>query len=388
MLVCCATGDMCDWRRLTRCPAGEYRTAATTSRPLNTRTFMALRTHLQRAQTLALDPVQPISAALRHLVALGAVPELAEVRVWALNELKGYVGTPGESLPAYRKLRSPLRGTLFDGRNRATFVEVELELPEGLDEETRCYLESLVKFVPLVQPVGELEELLSQTRGLGMHQHSLPVSVLPLVRSRQFNLQCVEAYLPVLPAPLASALDQIRTAVVEFVSVALASLPDASGGVDSDDSHEAKAVVHNVFQNCQIGATSTNGVRASHSSIGAGFGSSQNLGVVAAQYTHSDAVTTRSLLDELRGLAGALAQQASDTDSLFGRLTQAIAEFESRAGQHGIELFGTLEDVRAMLDPIWEKHMNEAFQTTGQRWLEQGGKKMLSALPSIAKLLV
>lgn len=169
---------------------------------------------------------KPLADALRKVVALGAETGSTQLRQWAGLELRGYKDS-GVELPSYRK---PSAVILIDG---------VVNVPGGIMKNTGRQIsprslpdfarDKLDEYVPLLNPVAEIESMLRQAETNGGINLSLPHSQdLVRVMNQEVGdpFQRITSMYWSLAAPaIAGALDQIRTALVELVAEVRIEMP-------------------------------------------------------------------------------------------------------------------------------------------------------------------
>jgi len=122
--------------------------------------FRRRRSLLATIERDALRSDRPIADVLRTVVALGNQAGSAELRDWAIRELKGYV-EPEVPLPDYRQPAAILQVDAVQGGLHVTDYQIGRNaLPDGVRE-------SIDEVVPLGQGVGELEAMARRARAEG-----------------------------------------------------------------------------------------------------------------------------------------------------------------------------------------------------------------------------
>jgi hypothetical protein len=339
---------------------------------------------LTNAQRYAIDPDKPVSAALRQLVVLGSVPELAEIREWVLRELNGYK-CDEIAIPEYRTVRTEMRGKTFDG---SCDVPLEVQVLDKVPSAEHAQILATLAELVLRESVDELEAMLEEGRRLGRIERTIPSGVLPWLWANGSIYKCIMAQQIVKPSALIGVLGRIRTTVVDFTSAALASCPVGSDeNAAEPQGRGATTTILQSFHGCQIGAMAVPVTHATNSTVRASGGNATNEGVVGIQNNHPDSLGLETVAGELRVLVGAFTVLSNGTSDSLASLLQAITNFEAKAGEEGQKTHKKVDEVMAMLDPIWEEFMRESFKTWAQKAVEQGGGKVIGALPGLVKIM-
>jgi hypothetical protein len=346
---------------------------------------MNVRNLLTDARNLALDSGKPISAALQRLLALGSAPELAEIREWASRELKGY-RDDGAAVPNYRRISVDLRGAFYNGAREVPDRPFEIFGSGEHSEETVLEISNRLTTLYLVQPVDEIDEMLTEARRTGRIERVVPSAMLGYLRPVGYPFYCRSAQQVAQPAALAGVLGIIRTITVEFTSGALEALPTTSEETHDGLAREHAAITQQ-FQNCIIGATTMSVVPiTSAHSVTTNTGAT-NQGVVSIQNNHADSLALEIVAGELRVLAGAVTALSDSTTDSLASLLQAITDFEAHANEQGQKTDKKVDELVAILDPIWLKFMGESFKTWAQRAVEQAGGKVIGVLPGLVRVM-
>lgn len=179
---------------------------------------------LDAIEQSALAEDESVAAALRKCIALGGRAGSAELREWAVRELRGYQDT--HELPAYRIVAAPIK---IDGQTLTVLIKGQRisprELPDVVAEEVSEDFE-------LRQGIGEIEDLIAATRerceaSVGF---SLPMGrdVARLMTSELEDryAHVHEVYWQVSVSALAGVVEGVRTTLVELVSEIRAGIGD------------------------------------------------------------------------------------------------------------------------------------------------------------------
>jgi hypothetical protein len=175
----------------------------------------------------ALNRETSIADTLRKLVALGGQAGSTALRDWASHELRGYLGTDVDELPAYRRPGAAIFVNVTRINARITGQQISpRQLPEGVREHVD-------EVIPLTASIGEIEAMLERARANGGHIHmTLPGAqdILTLMNHQigDPSQQITEIYWSVSEPALAGVIDQVRTTLVELVAEMRAGMPETA----------------------------------------------------------------------------------------------------------------------------------------------------------------
>jgi hypothetical protein len=180
---------------------------------------------LQEIEAGALDNRTPIGDLLRKVLTLGGEARSAEMRDWALRELRGYV--PQDELPPYRRIVAPLQmdGVPYGGGLSKNQMLSPMQLPDFARDE-------ITNDVILYHPITEIERLARDCPPNEVVKLGPPGSqelVLIMNSSQQWSGHIERIYWAVVPVALEGVVDQVRTTLTTLVAEINASMPDGAG---------------------------------------------------------------------------------------------------------------------------------------------------------------
>ena len=162
------------------------------------------------SEALAGDVVK----ALRLCITLGGHSDSAELRDWAVRELRGY--GPDNELPAYRRIGAPIcvdgltPTAMFTGRAMSVF-----QLPDFAQDniseqvELRHSIPELVDMANSAEQKGEsIKLLLPGAADLLLYMNS----------SGNYGMQLERLYWQVMPTPIRGVVERVRTDIVGLVA--------------------------------------------------------------------------------------------------------------------------------------------------------------------------
>jgi hypothetical protein len=165
---------------------------------------------------------KPLVGALRKCVILGGRAGSAELREWAVHELRGYEGEA--EVPKYRIVAAPIRVDAMRGNLHITGQRIS---PSSLPN---VVAEHIGEEVHLRSGIGQLEALAQHCESSGESAKlSLPGGadvVLMMNREGHPFQRILEVYWAVSGPTLRGVLDQVRTALAELVAEILAGMPE------------------------------------------------------------------------------------------------------------------------------------------------------------------
>lgn len=220
---------------------------------------------LAEIQADVLDESKALPGILRKCIALGGESGSAELREWAVRELKGY-GDPGE-LPSYRVIYAGIR---VDAVTASAVIKGQSissrDLPDFVAEKFDERLE-------LRQALGELEALAARYESInGSIQLSLPMGT-DIAKYMNYAIgnrfQSIQAiYWAVEPAVVRGVIDKVRTVLTELVAELRAGLPEGEEIPSADLANQAINIA--VYgDKARVTVTSAQASGGSDASVGA-----------------------------------------------------------------------------------------------------------------------
>lgn len=174
---------------------------------------------LREIQDAAIDASVPLTALLRKCKVLAARLRNEDFSRWIDNELNGYEST--DDLPSYRVLSVNSKGH-FSGPFQSGMRNADIPMtcmPESMRESlSHSYLMS---------PVAALEALVAESEHSTLAEPWNPDIVAHFGGEIYQNMQCMQAWKVIPATAVISAVDTIRTRVLNFVLEIEAEEPGA-----------------------------------------------------------------------------------------------------------------------------------------------------------------
>ncbi|MGN5392506.1 AbiTii domain-containing protein [Streptomyces sp. JL7001] len=173
---------------------------------------------LDRLEQGVLDDSTPLASLLRHALIIGGHASSEPLQTWALNELRGYGGSPESTIPDYRRIKASIQAdshSPFWQRQGETISAVHLP------DFTRG---KITEDIAIPYGVGELESLVSRTPHgkpvcLSLHGAAELRAVMSASEKYRRERIVIDAlYWAVSPVVLHGIVDQVRTRLAQFVS--------------------------------------------------------------------------------------------------------------------------------------------------------------------------
>lgn len=179
---------------------------------------------------------KPLADLLRKTILFGGRTASIELRAWATHELKGFIGTAQDEMPAHRLIQAPLMMDSVSARAQAKYQPLPLRwLPEFAKEVTQEF--------PVRQGVGELEAWVSRGKIIRISVPGGDVIGADLARrSGDPTLQIHSVYWAIDVLTIAGLLDQVRTSLTELIGE-LAAVSSASHNPSSEEVSQAVSLV-------------------------------------------------------------------------------------------------------------------------------------------------
>lgn len=219
-----------------------------------------------------LNPQTPLADALRKCVILGGKAGSAELREWAIRELRGYQGS--DELPEYRKVGAVILADAFTGSAQIRGQQIS---PMSLPSPAREHIKEEVEFR---NGVGEIEGALKQAEAKDGAIHvSLPhaMEIGALIDKESPNpFQHIQAlYWSVSATSLHGLLDQIRTTLAQLVAELQATMPPEQEVPTADQTRQAVSVaVHGRRSTVTVNTTQASSDTGTASAVTAPAGQS------------------------------------------------------------------------------------------------------------------
>lgn len=166
-----------------------------------------------------LDSSISISDVLRKCMILGGRAGSPKLREWASRELRGYDAE--DELPPYRVVGAVLKINAVLGYTIVTGQQIS---PAQLPEKARKHINETVR---LSQPIADIEKMAAETSNNSIHltfSNSATVAAMMSADLDEFE-QITAVYWDLSTSRLHAVIDQVRTAIAEFVAELIAELP-------------------------------------------------------------------------------------------------------------------------------------------------------------------
>ena len=151
--------------------------------------------------------------ALRLCISLGGHSDSAELREWAVRELRGYGGD--DELPDYRRIQAPLCVDTISPTGIAKGLSIStFQLPEFVREDITEELE-------LTHPIPELVDMARAAEREGESVRLLPLGAADLLlymnKSGEYSPHVERLYWQVAPTAIRGVVERVCTDIVELV---------------------------------------------------------------------------------------------------------------------------------------------------------------------------